>query len=173
MDHDIPPVQKRHPEEAVKTLVGPAQKWTSSSSFPPPFQSSSDVARPPPPPNDDSVEFRRGVTIVYVSRTHSQLQQVISELKATAYTPRASIVGSRKQLCVNEWVAEAAKKMGDGNKRGAEKLCKIACESEKCDKKRNVGIYMKETFGIDIAENTTWGKNAFAKGVGGFGDDGV
>ena len=60
--------------------------------------------------------------------------------------------------------------MGDGNKRGAEKLCKIACESEKCDKKRNVGIYMKETFGIDIAENTTWGKNAFAKGVGGFGD---
>ena len=29
---------------------------------------------------------------------------------------------------------------------------------------------MKETFGIDIAENTTWGKNAFAKGVGGFGD---
>ena len=50
------------------------------------------------------------VTIVYVSRTHSQLQQVISELKATEYAPRSSVVGSRKQLCVNEWVAEAAKK---------------------------------------------------------------
>ena len=87
------------------------------------------------------------VTIVYVSRTHSQLQQVISELKATEYAPRSSVVGSRKQLCVNEWVAEAAKKMGDGNKRGAEKLCKIACNSGKCDKKRNVGTHMERVFG--------------------------
>ena len=154
----IIPLQKRHPE--AKTLG--LQKWTS---FPP--SQSSDAAQPHPPPNDSNSSR---VTIVYVSRTHSQLQQVISELKATEYTPRASIVGSRKQLCVNEWVAEAAKKMGDGNKRGAEKLCKLACESEKCDKKRNVGIYMKETFGIDIKENTMWGKNGFAKGVGGFGD---
>ena len=44
---------------------------------------------------------------------------------------------------------------------------KSRARGEKCDKKRSVGIYMKETFGIDIAENTTWGKNAFAKGVGG------
>ena len=100
------------------------------------------------------------VTIVYVSRTHSQLQQVISELKATEYAPRSSVVGSRKQLCVNEWVAEAAKKMGEGNKRGAEKLCKIACNSGKCDKKRNVGTYMERVFGIDVVNGwfaNQWG----------------
>ena len=100
------------------------------------------------------------VTIVYVSRTHSQLQQVISELKATEYAPRSSVVGSRKQLCVNEWVAEAAKKMGDGNKRGAEKLCKIACNSGKCDKKRNVGTHMERVFGIDVVNGwfaNQWG----------------
>ena len=34
-------------------------------------------------------EYSRKVTIVYVSRTHSRLQQVISELKATERTRRA------------------------------------------------------------------------------------
>jgi len=36
------------------------------------------------------------VTIVYVSRTHSQLQQVISELKATEYAPRSSVAKTRR-----------------------------------------------------------------------------
>ena len=106
-------------------------------------------------------------TIVYVSRTHSQLQQVISELKATAYKPHSSIVGSRKQLCVNEWVAEAAKRMGDGNKRGAEKLCKIACSSEKCDKKMHVGTYMERVFGIDVVNG--WTGNSGGGSGGEFG----
>lgn len=43
-------------------------------------------------------------TIFYASRTHSQLSQVVKELKNTVYKPTISILGSREQLCVNEEV---------------------------------------------------------------------
>ncbi|MDP2438363.1 MAG: helicase C-terminal domain-containing protein, partial [archaeon] len=39
--------------------------------------------------------------IVYSSRTHSQLSQVVKELKTTSFRPRVAILGSRSQLCVN------------------------------------------------------------------------
>ncbi|KAL0866039.1 hypothetical protein Bca101_045157 [Brassica carinata] len=43
-------------------------------------------------------------TIVYASRTHSQLRQVIKELKRCSYRPKMLVLGSREQLCVNEEV---------------------------------------------------------------------
>ncbi|XP_071966943.1 regulator of telomere elongation helicase 1 isoform X3 [Engystomops pustulosus] len=39
--------------------------------------------------------------IIYASRTHSQLTQVISELKQTMYRPKVSVLGSREQLCIH------------------------------------------------------------------------
>ncbi|XP_068180728.1 regulator of telomere elongation helicase 1 isoform X2 [Antennarius striatus] len=39
--------------------------------------------------------------IIYASRTHSQLAQVVSELKNTSYRPKVSVLGSREQLCIN------------------------------------------------------------------------
>lgn len=39
--------------------------------------------------------------IVYSSRTHSQLAQVLAELKRTSYKPTVSLLGSREQLCVH------------------------------------------------------------------------
>ncbi|CAN0103646.1 unnamed protein product [Discosporangium mesarthrocarpum] len=45
-------------------------------------------------------------TIIYASRTHSQLAQVVKELKNTAYRPKLSLLGSREQLCVNEEVRQ-------------------------------------------------------------------
>ncbi|XP_066443526.1 regulator of telomere elongation helicase 1 isoform X3 [Eleutherodactylus coqui] len=39
--------------------------------------------------------------IIYASRTHSQLTQVISELKQTTYRPKVSVLGSREQLCIH------------------------------------------------------------------------
>lgn len=39
--------------------------------------------------------------IIYASRTHSQLSQVVGELRKTAYRPKVAIVGSREQQCAN------------------------------------------------------------------------
>ncbi|XP_015452420.1 regulator of telomere elongation helicase 1 isoform X4 [Pteropus alecto] len=39
--------------------------------------------------------------VIYASRTHSQLTQVISELRNTAYRPRVCVLGSREQLCIH------------------------------------------------------------------------
>ncbi len=48
----------------------------------------------------------QALKIYYSSRTHSQLSQVIRELKSTAYsdTVRTTVLGSRDQLCVNSIV---------------------------------------------------------------------
>lgn len=41
-------------------------------------------------------------TIIYASRTHSQLAQVMQELKRTAYNnARAVVIGSREQMCIH------------------------------------------------------------------------
>uniref|UniRef100_A0AAY4ER15 Regulator of telomere elongation helicase 1 n=1 Tax=Denticeps clupeoides TaxID=299321 RepID=A0AAY4ER15_9TELE len=42
--------------------------------------------------------------IIYASRTHSQLTQVINELKNTSYRPKVCVLGSREQLCINSEV---------------------------------------------------------------------
>ncbi|KAJ0393469.1 hypothetical protein P43SY_003822 [Pythium insidiosum] len=44
--------------------------------------------------------------IIYSSRTHSQLKQVIKELKATSYRPSVAVLGSREYLCVNEKISQ-------------------------------------------------------------------
>lgn len=43
--------------------------------------------------------------IVYASRTHTQLSQVVQELKHCGYTPRVSMLASREQLCVHRDVS--------------------------------------------------------------------
>ncbi|XP_052464917.1 regulator of telomere elongation helicase 1-like [Carassius gibelio] len=42
--------------------------------------------------------------IIYASRTHSQLAQVINELKNTSYRPNICVLGSREQLCIDQEV---------------------------------------------------------------------
>ena len=45
--------------------------------------------------------------IIYASRTHSQLAQVVGELKRTSYAPTAVVLGSRQQLCIHPTVSRA------------------------------------------------------------------
>ena len=45
-------------------------------------------------------------TIIYASRTHSQLAQVMKELKVTGYKPKTSILGSRQQSCLHPVVSK-------------------------------------------------------------------
>ena len=42
--------------------------------------------------------------IIYASRTHSQLQQVVRELRRTVHRPTVCVLGSREQLCVHPHV---------------------------------------------------------------------
>ena len=45
-----------------------------------------------------------GRKLIYCSRTHSQLKQVIREIRKTIYRPKVMVMGSREQLCCNEEV---------------------------------------------------------------------
>ncbi|KAM5245935.1 regulator of telomere elongation helicase 1 [Ctenodactylus gundi] len=49
-------------------------------------------------PTDGCLDIPR---IIYASRTHSQLTQVIGELRHTAYRPKVCVLGSREQLCIH------------------------------------------------------------------------
>ena len=42
--------------------------------------------------------------IIYASRTHTQLSQVIQELKGSGYAPKIAVLGSREQLCAHREV---------------------------------------------------------------------
>ena len=74
--------------------------------------------------------------IIYTARTHSQLSQVVKELKGTIYRPNVSILGSREQLCVNPKVA---KERGSKLNRACQELVKI----RKCRYHLGVESYME------------------------------
>lgn len=68
-------------------------------------------------------------TIIYASRTHSQLSQVVRELRNTRYRPRHAVLGSREQMCVNPKVktatATASDINHDCNKLGKDRKCRF------------------------------------------------
>lgn len=64
--------------------------------------------------------------IYYASRTHSQLSQVISELKRTAYSPKISVLGSRDQLCLLPEVNSVSSSGVQNN------LCRHKVQNKKC-----------------------------------------
>ncbi|KAJ3589022.1 hypothetical protein NHX12_009870, partial [Muraenolepis orangiensis] len=50
---------------------------------------------------DGSTYYTDIPKIIYASRTHSQLSQVINELKNTSYRPKVCVLGSRDQMCIH------------------------------------------------------------------------
>ena len=68
-------------------------------------------------------------TIIYASRTHSQLSQVVRELRNTRYRPKHAVLGSRDQMCINPKVKKAASTASevnhDCNKLGQERKCRF------------------------------------------------
>jgi regulator of telomere elongation helicase 1 len=69
----------------------------------------------------------RPPTIIYASRTHSQLSQVVRELRNTRYRPKHAVLGSRDQMCVNPKVKKAKATSSEINhdcsKMGKERKC--------------------------------------------------
>ncbi|KAF1333955.1 Regulator of telomere elongation helicase 1-like isoform x2, partial [Globisporangium splendens] len=67
--------------------------------------------------------------IIYSSRTHSQLKQVVQELRNTSYNPRVAVLGSREHLCVNEKISQMR-----GTKQNL--ACRDAVRRKSCVYKR-------------------------------------
>ena len=66
--------------------------------------------------------------IIYASRTHSQLSQVVRELRNTRYRPPHAVLASREQMCVNPKVKKTQSTASDinhdCNKLGKERKCR-------------------------------------------------
>lgn len=74
----------------------------------------------------DNNSFKSEVNVIfYASRTHSQLSNVMKELKKTIYRPRTAILGSRKSYCVNYKIK---------NKPGSlDTNCRTAIKTKRCE----------------------------------------
>uniref|UniRef100_A0A0K0ERW9 Helicase ATP-binding domain-containing protein n=2 Tax=Strongyloides stercoralis TaxID=6248 RepID=A0A0K0ERW9_STRER len=76
-------------------------------------------------PNDNIINFPK---IIYASRTHSQLTQVISELNKTSYKHTNTVLlASRDQLCINEHV----QKIKNSHSKGM--MCRSLVTARKCN----------------------------------------
>ena len=65
--------------------------------------------------------------IIYASRTHSQLNQAVQELKRSAYSSLKSVtIGGRDQLCIDD---EVNLEVGNGNKMHG---CKKKVDAKNC-----------------------------------------
>jgi regulator of telomere elongation helicase 1 len=85
-----------------------------------------------PPPADSphpligaAVRGCRAPQIVFASRTHSQLSQVIREVKRSAYRPKVTVMASREQLCVHPKVSKLS-----GSQQGF--ACRARCRERQC-----------------------------------------
>jgi len=91
-------------------------------------------------------------TIIYSTRTHSQISQVISELNKTCYEPRIAILSSREFSCAN---TELKKSLPPS-------VLDIKCarEHRNCRFYRNIEYYSNKNFGnVDIEDILKQGKS--------------
>lgn len=100
------------------------------------------------------------IRIIYTSRTHSQLRQVVKELKATCYRPVMSVVASRDLTCVNDDISIYKGRLK--NIKCKEEVKKSRCGYYNNRDKNNImtlkrDIVMKRTV-VDIEELSDWGK---------------
>ncbi|KAA3478611.1 Regulator of telomere elongation helicase 1 [Gossypium australe] len=78
-------------------------------------------------------------TIVYTSRTHSQLRQVVQELRRSNYRPKMVVLGSREQLCIHE---EVSLLRGKAQTNACRFLCRKR-QKHSCTHFSRVADYMK------------------------------
>jgi regulator of telomere elongation helicase 1 len=77
-------------------------------------------------------------SIIYLTRTHTQIKQLVKELKSTCYKPTVAVLGSRDQLCVN---AELEGKFGVEKNVACQNLCNSgACRYMKMLQKKKLRI---------------------------------
>jgi regulator of telomere elongation helicase 1 len=89
--------------------------------------------------------------IYYASRTHSQLSQVMKELKNTSYKPIVSVLGSRDQLCIHEEVYKAPSFAKKG-------MCRAKVSKKACSFYAGAKIKKSVDAIMDIEELASYGK---------------
>ena len=86
-------------------------------------------SQPQPGTSTKPIAAQRPPTIIYASRTHSQLSQVVRELRNTRYRPKHTVLGSREQMCVNPKVKKAGSSAftinHDCSKLGKDRKCRF------------------------------------------------
>lgn len=89
-----------------------APSFTKASQLYRDQQKSGTSVQIPNPPEDmprcNVVLKRHNVPIWYTSRTHTQLKQLIGELKKLDYHPQMTILASRKRLCLFKQVSQSS-----------------------------------------------------------------
>lgn len=86
---------------------------------------------------------------IYIcSRTHKQIDQIISELKTTSYKPKITILASRNQYCIHPLVK---------NENDKTKSCKDLVKNNSCSYFKNKDALNKTQI-MDIEELTKEGK---------------
>lgn len=90
--------------------------------------------------------------IIYATRTHSQLSQVVSELRSTAYKPKTSVLGSREQLCIHEKISKFRGGVLNHN-------CSVTSAQGRCSFKNNLSSYDGADVILDIEELVKLGKS--------------
>ena len=71
--------------------------------------------------------------IIYCCRTHSQISQIVKELRKTAYRPKMTILGSKQQYCVNSALLEKVNTRSDINGE-----CQKLLDASSCSYYKNV-----------------------------------
>lgn len=94
--------------------------------------------------------------IYYTSRTHSQLAQVVEELRRSGFAPKMALLASREQYCINKKVRK--------NAQGINEACKRAIEAKSCgyfdNVSRLVGQAAKKTGAVDVEDLCEMGGRA-------------
>jgi regulator of telomere elongation helicase 1 len=106
-----------------------------------------------------STQSQNPSVIVYASRTHAQLAQVVSELKNSGYGPRMTVLGSREQLCIH-------RKISTLKGSAINHACNTLTSARGCLLKNNLDSYQGNAEGVgnnpspllDIEELTELGR---------------
>ncbi|KAK4886994.1 hypothetical protein RN001_003265 [Aquatica leii] len=97
-------------------------------------------------------------TIIYASRTHSQISQAMQELKKTAYSHmKAIVIGSRELLCIHPDIIK------EEDQATKIHLCQAKMQTRSCNFYNNVdkmlaNPLMSELDVVDIEDIVTYGK---------------
>ena len=100
------------------------------------------------------VNKNNNIQIFYTSRTHSQLSNVIKELKKTCYLPSTAILSSRDNLCVNPELINFINNKGN--------LLNIKCKiiKKRCSYFKNNNNVMSSEYNLfDIEDLSNIAKN--------------